>query len=95
MQENESGYFYKYFPNTQLPAETDESRTGYEYYMFGQVDTTPNWWLVTLRYYQTAIEQLQGITLDGGNDFVVAPMRAYDLYRTGIFSFLAFTYGMI
>lgn len=55
--------------------------------MFGQVDTTPNWWLVTLRYYQTAIEQLQGITLDGGNDFVVAPMRAYDLYRTGISAF--------
>ncbi len=87
MQENESGYFYKYFPEYTITCETDESRTGYEYYMFGQVDTTPNWWLVTLRYYQTAIEQLQGITLDGGNDFVVAPMRAYDLYRTGISAF--------
>lgn len=87
MQDNDSGYFYKYFPEYTITSEKDESRTGYEYYMFGQINTAPSWWLITLRYYQTAIEQLQGIALDGGNVFVVAPMREYDLYRTSISPF--------
>ena len=85
MQDNDSGYFYKYFPEYTITSEKDESRTGYEYYMFGQINTAPSWWLITLRYYQTAIEQLQGIALDGGN--TICTVQA--------FRRSAFTYGMI
>lgn len=87
IQDNDMGYFYKYSPEYTITCEKDESTNGYEYYMFGQVNTTPSWWLVTLRYHQTAIEQFQGIALDGGRSFVVAPCRAYDLLNTGVSSF--------
>lgn len=87
IQDNDMGYFYKYSPEYTITCEKDESTNGYEYYMFGQVNTTPSWWLVTLRYHQTAIEQFQGIALDGGRSFVVAPCRAYDLLNTVASSF--------
>ena len=84
IQDNDMGYFYKYSPEYTITCEKDESANGYEYYMFGQVNTTPSWWLVTLRYHQTAIEQFQGIALDGGRSFVIAPRRAYDLLNTDV-----------
>lgn len=87
IQDNDMGYFYKYSPEYTITCEKDESTNGYEYYMFGQVNTTPSWWLVTLRYHQTAIEQFQGIALDGGRSFVIAPRRAYDLLNTDVSSF--------
>ena len=87
IQDNNMGYFYKYSPEYTITCEKDESADGYEYYIFGQVNTNPSWWLITLRYHQTAIEQFQGIALDGGRSFVVAPRRAYDLLNTGVSSF--------
>ena len=87
IQDNDMGYFYKYSPEYTITCEKDESVDGYEYYIFGQVNTNPSWWLITLRYHQTAIERFQGIALDGGRSFVVAPCRAYDLSSTGISSF--------
>ena len=54
--------------------------------MFGQIDSSPSWWLITLRYHQTAIGQYLGISLDGGRGFAVAPCRAYDLMDFGISS---------
>lgn len=85
-QDCDAGYFYKSAPEYTIISESDEGKIGYEYYMFGQVDLTPHWWLVTLKYYQTAIAQFQGIALDGGRSFVIAPKRAYDLYSIGISS---------
>lgn len=87
IQGNDMGYFYKYSPEYTITCEKDETASGYEYYMFGQVNTTPSWWRITLRYYQIAIEQFLGIALDGGRSFVVAPCRAYDLLHTGISPF--------
>ncbi len=78
IQDTPMGYFYKYSPEYTITCEKDESANGYEYYIFGQRDTNPSWWLITLRYYQTAIEQFQGVALDGGRSFVVAPNRAYN-----------------
>lgn len=83
-QGEDMGYFFKNAPEYTIISERDETRDGYEYYLFGQVDHTPSWWLITLKYHQTAIEQFQGISLDGGRSFVVAPCRAYDFYRHGI-----------
>lgn len=87
IQDNDMGYFYKFAPEYTITSERDETRTGYEYYIFGQVNTTPSWWLITLKYHQTAIEQLLGLALDGGRSFVVAPSRAYDLYDLGVSAF--------
>lgn len=87
IQDNNMGYFYKYSPEYTITCEKDESAVGYEYYIFGQVNTNPSWWLITLRYHQTAIEQFHGIALDGGRSFVVAPCRAYDLLNTDVSSF--------
>lgn len=87
IQDNNMGHFYKYSPEYTITCEKDESADGYEYYIFGQVNTNPSWWLITLRYHKTAIEQFQGIALDGGRSFVIAPRRAYDLLNTGVSSF--------
>ena len=86
LQDNDMGYFYKYAPEYTILCDKD-SRNGYEYYLFSQMNTTPSWWMITLKYHQTAIEQFLGIALDGGRCFVVAPYRAYDLCNTGISSF--------
>ena len=72
------GYFYKYSPEYTLICEKDD-RDGYEYYIFGQVDTRPSWWMITLKYHQTAIAQFLGLALDGGRSFVIAPKRAYTM----------------
>lgn len=65
--------FYKYSPEFVLREEHDETRTGYEFYLFGQMNTHPSWYTVTLYYYQTALEQFIGASLDGGRCFVIAP----------------------
>ena len=85
IQDNDMGFYYKYAPEYTLISENDD-RNGYEYYMFGQIDSSPSWWLITLRYHQTAIGQYLGISLDGGRGFAVAPCRAYDLIDFGISS---------
>ena len=65
--------FYKYSPEFVLREERDETRTGYEFYLFGQVDNRPSWYIATLYFYQTALEQFVCASLDGGRCFVVAP----------------------
>lgn len=87
IQDCDMGYFYKYSPEYTIICEKDDSITGYEYYIFGQVDTQPSWWWITLKYHQTAIEKFQGLALDGGRSFVVAPQRADDVFKMGISNF--------
>lgn len=84
IQNQDEGYFYQYAPEYTIVYEEDEHATAPEYYIFDQIDTHPSWWLITLKYHQTAIKQFQGIALDGGRCFVVAPDRAYDLMRVDI-----------
>lgn len=93
IQDCDGGYFYKFAPEYTMLCERDD-RNGYEYYIFGQVNTTPSWWLITLRYYQTAIGQFLGLSLDGGRSFVVAPDRAYDMDEMGISCFGFYVDGL-
>lgn len=65
--------FYKYSPEFIIREELDETRTGYEFYLFGQMDNRPRWYTVTLYYHQTALEQFTGAALDGGRCFVITP----------------------
>ncbi len=89
IEDSDMGFFCKTAPEYTIICEPDSTRNGYEYYLFGQVDHTPSWWYVTLKYHQTAIERFLGISLDGGRSFVVAPSRDHDLYKMGI-SFVAY-----
>ena len=89
IKDADMGYFCIHAPEYTIECERDQSRDGYEYYLFGQVDITPSWWYITLKYHQTAIGRFLGIALDGGRSFVVAPSREHDLYRVGI-SFVGF-----
>lgn len=77
------GFFYRFSPEYTIICERDEDANGYEYYIFGQLKTTPSWWLITLKYHQTAIQQYKGIALNGGSCFVVAPDEATDLLGYG------------
>ena len=84
IQELDMGFFYKNAPEYTIVVECDEDRNGNEYYTFGQIHDTPGWWPVLLKYHQTVVNKLLGISLDGGNSFVAAPHRAYELYDSGI-----------
>ena len=84
IQDLDMGFFCKQAPEYTINCESDPNRSGYEYYMFGQVNQRPSWWYVTLKYHQTAIKQFLGISLDGGRSFAIAPCREHDLYQNGI-----------
>ena len=84
IQGDASGYFYKYAPEYTVTYERKEDASGYEYYMFGQINTNPSWWRITLKYYQTAINQFSGNLLDGGGCFIVAPCKLHNVMNTGI-----------
>lgn len=88
--EHEMSKYYKYSPEFTITSESDETRTGYEYYLFSQYDSKPHWYVVTLKYYQTSLEQFQGIALDGGRCFVIAPEReifSYDNCHRNLISY--------
>lgn len=93
LKDVDGGYFYKYAPEYTIISAKDD-RDGYEYYLFSQVNNTPSWWMVTLRYHQTAIGQFLGIALDGGRSFVIAPKRAYGTDDLDISGFGYYTKGI-
>lgn len=68
--------YYKPAPEFILREEPDEHRTGYEYSLFGQMNTHPSWYTVTLYYHQTPLEQFIGEALDGGRCYIIAPSRS-------------------
>lgn len=84
IQNMDMGFFYKNAPEYTIVVKYDEDRHGNEYYTFGQLHDTPGWWPIFLNYHQTVIKQLLGISLDGGNSFVAAPYKAFELYDSGI-----------
>ena len=68
-------YYYKQFPEFVIKDKYDETRNGYEFYIFGHADVSPHWSIITLYYHQTMLRQFQGVLLDGGRWTVVAPDR--------------------
>lgn len=67
--------YYKYDPAFLIEHnyEPEDGRNGYEYYLFAQVDPTPHWSNIRIYYYQTVLEDLGGVILDGGRYFTVMP----------------------
>ena len=78
--DGEESHFYKYAPEFTLRCERDETRNGYEYYVFGQIDPYPNWYNIYLYFHQTMIYHTVGISLDGGRYFTAVP--DYDSFQS-------------
>lgn len=70
-----SAYYYNLAPEYTMIEIKDEIRDGYEFYFLSQIDPTPRWYSVELKYHQTTIYNLLGIALDGGRCFAIAPRR--------------------
>ena len=58
--------YYKFFPEYTLHYEFDDSRDGYEYYLFFQTDSTPKYFSMKFYYHQTLLNEFVGASLDGG-----------------------------
>ena len=73
--ESAESMYYANAPEFTITTVNDETRAGHVFYMFSQTDSTPHWYVVNLKYYQITLETFQGISLDGGRCFVIAPQR--------------------
>lgn len=71
------GRYYNLFPEFTIVRETDDSRTGKEYYTYSQIDNIPHWGTISLRYYQTTLLEFDAVYLDGFRYFTSTPRRQY------------------
>ena len=66
--------YYKNAPEYTIErGYSDDSRTGYEYYLFNQTDSTPHWTDIHVKYHQTVLVDIGGVILDGGRAFTASP----------------------
>ncbi len=65
--------FYTYAPEFTLKCERDDTRDGYEYYLFSQTDPKPHWYNLDLKYYQTVLQSFTLMVMDGGRWTAIAP----------------------
>ena len=72
-----NGRYYNLFPEFSIVWETDDSRTGKEYYTYSQIDNTPHWGTILLKYYQTTLIEFGAVYLDGFRYFTSTPRRQY------------------
>ena len=78
--------YYRKHPEYRIVSEKDDSRDGYEFYLFSQIDSHPHWYVTTLYYHQTPLETFLEIAMDGGRWSAIAPQRSVISDR-GDFSF--------
>lgn len=63
----------KYFPEYTIEYTLDDDGNAYQYYLFNQTDITPHWRKIRLFYHQTLLEEMEGVSLDGGRYFTPTP----------------------
>lgn len=67
-------HFHKFSPEFVIENEPcEETRNGYEYYMFSQTDSNPRWYYIRIKYHQTILYYTLGLALDGGRFFTPIP----------------------
>lgn len=72
--ESEERTFYKYAPEFTIEKiSAEDDRDGYEFYLFAQTDSNPNWYDINIFYHQTLLASIGGIYLDGGRCFTSTP----------------------
>lgn len=74
--------YYKYKPEYTLSLEKDD-RDGFEIYMLGTYfgEIHPQWWMSTIYYHQTILDQIQLVGLDDSRILVAAPHREFVHYN--------------
>lgn len=77
--DNEDVEFYEYAPEFTLRSFQDESRDGYEYYLFSQTDPRPHWYNLEIMYYQTVLDTFTLMLMDGARWSAIAPDHSYIL----------------
>lgn len=65
--------YYRFSPEFTIETVHDESKNGYQFYLFNQTDIHPRWYDINLYYHQTMIASLEGVSLDGGRYFTPSP----------------------
>ena len=65
--------YNKYFPEYTIEYTLDDDGNAYQYYLFNQTDNTPHWRKIRLFYHQTLLEDMEGVSLDGGRYFTPTP----------------------
>lgn len=76
--------YYRFHPEYTITLEMDD-RDGIEYYMLGTYvyRVKPEWWMVTIRYHQTVLEEVLMLGLDGSRCIVAAPDRELVHFSAG------------
>lgn len=66
--------YYIYAPEFAIEyVSAREHRNGYEFFLFGQCDTSPDWYDINIYYHQTLLSSLGGAALDGWRCFTATP----------------------
>lgn len=69
----EEKMYYRFSPEFTIETVIDDSKNGYQYYLFNQTDIHPRWYDINLYYHQTMLVSLEGLSLDGGRYFTSSP----------------------
>lgn len=69
----EEKLYYRFSPEFTIETVMDDSKNGYQYYLFNQTDIHPRWYDINLYYHQTMLASLEGVSLDGGRYFTPSP----------------------
>ena len=69
----EEKLYYSFSPEFTIETVMDDSKNGYQYYLFNQTDIHPRWYDINLYYHQTMLASLEGVSLDGGRYFTPSP----------------------
>lgn len=70
-------YYNRFSPEYMIETVFDESKKGYEIYLFNQTDSRPRWYDINLYYHQTLLASLEGVSLDGGRYFTSVPKTGW------------------
>jgi len=65
--------YYSLSPEYTIESIADDTKNGYQYYLFNQTDIRPRWYDINLYYHQTMLASLEGVSLDGGRYFTPSP----------------------
>ena len=76
---------HKQCPEYWIEKVPCQIQTGYEYYLFNQTDSWPDWYDINLYHDQTILASIGGINLDGGRCFSSTPETRFFLLRTVVF----------
>lgn len=65
--------YYRFSPEFTIESVMDDSKNGYQYYLFNQTDIRARCYDINLYYHQTMLTSLEGLSLDGGRYFTPSP----------------------